>query len=301
MCGISGFVEDSNNKWTKEQKLFLIIGLGEGIDRRGEHACGYAAVSSDGNLNYARKKGPWIRARMRFIEGALGDVLLMHARFATCGNREDPMNAHPFAIRRNGKVILWGAHNGMISNADASAKKHGRKITVDSQEIFELIADGDYEGVRDLNGYGVCTWIESNNRKTVNLCRLTVHSDICVVSIKGGGIVWGSTWEIIKNALDFADLEVDKEFVIDDIGMVYHINAEGVFKTNILSLKISAFNRYTKSVLKSSDDEDVAYNLSKEAEQVETKDPGSISLASDKNFEERYREQYGNWYERYSD
>ena len=118
MCGLSMVI--MHPSWTKEQRIMLTLGLGEGIDNRGEHACGYVAIEEDKNISYARKKGSWMRARMRFIEKAANSqMLLMHSRFATCGKKDDPMNAHPFAIRRGGKVVLWGAHNGMISNAES--------------------------------------------------------------------------------------------------------------------------------------------------------------------------------------
>jgi len=250
MCGLSGYI---GLNIAAEDKLMLILGLGEGIDGRGGHSCGYASVTFSNTLDeaddvkYARKKGTWLRARVRFVEGAAGDVCLMHARYATCGSREDPMNAHPFAIRRGGRVVMWGAHNGMVPDAFKSAKQRGRDINVDSQEIFELLADKDYDGIRDMAGYGVITWIDTDHRGYVNLCRLSSHSDICVVSVKGGGVVWGSTWKIVREALKVADLEVDREFKIDEIGRVYRIRADGVFKTKLNGIQVGYYNKYTKS------------------------------------------------------
>lgn len=230
MCGLSGYV---GLQCSQQDKLMLVLGLADGIDNRGGHACGYVSndVEKD-DLKYARKKGTWVRSRLRFIEGAAQDVCLMHARFATCGNRDDSNNAHPFAIRRNGRVVLWGAHNGMVSDAFASAKLHDREIQVDSQEIFELLADRDYEGIQNMAGYGVITWIEAEQRNCVYLARLSSHSDIVLVSIKGGGYVWASTKKILTEALKFADLEAEEEFVLDDIGRVYLIAPDGVFKTD---------------------------------------------------------------------
>jgi len=244
MCGLSGFI---GLPLSKDEKLMLVLGLGDGIDNRGGHSCGYVSVAEDGNLQYARKKGTWIRARIRFTEGAASEVCMMHARWATCGNKEDPMNAHPFSIRRNGRVVMWGAHNGMVPDAFKSAKAHGRDINVDSQEIFELLADKNYEGIREMSGYGVITWIDTDHRDYVNLARLSSHSDICVVSVKGGGVVWASTWKILKEALKLADLEVDREFKIDEIGRVYRIRADGVFKTKLDGIKVGTYNKLTKT------------------------------------------------------
>lgn len=245
MCGLSGYIGLSLDK---QAKLMLVLGLADGIDNRGGHSCGYVSLTDDGaDLKYARKRGTWVRSRIRFIEGAAAEVCMMHARFATCGNKEDPMNAHPFAIRRNGRVVLWGAHNGMVPDAFKSAKSNGREINVDSQEIFELLADKDYDGIRNMAGYGVITWIDSDHRDYVNLARLSSQSEICVVSIKGGGIIWASTWKILKDSLKFADLEVDQEFKIDEIGRVYRIRADGVFKTSLDGIKVEGYNKFTKT------------------------------------------------------
>ena len=245
MCGLSGYLGLTNID--KQQKLMLVLGLADGIDSRGGHSCGYVSVEEDGNLNYARKRGNWVRSRIRFLEGAAASVCMMHARFATCGDKEDPMNAHPFAIRRNGRVVMWGAHNGMVPEAFKSAKENGRDVSVDSQEIFELLADKNYDGIREMPGYGVITWIDRDRRDCVNLARLSTQSDICVVSVKGGGIIWASTWKILKEALKFADLEVDVEFKIDEIGRVYRLSANGVFKTKLDGIKVSGYNKVTKT------------------------------------------------------
>lgn len=281
MCGLSGYI---GLDIAAEDKLMLILGLGDGIDGRGGHSCGYASVTfsdkagESDDVKYARKKGTWIRARMRFVEGAAGDICLMHARYATCGSREDPMNAHPFAIRRGGRVVMWGAHNGMVPDAFKSAKLNNRDINVDSQEIFELLADKNYEGIRDMAGYGVVTWIDTDHRGYVNLCRLSQHSDICVVSVKGG-VVWGSTWKIVREALKVADLEVDREFKIDEIGRVYRIRADGVFKTKLSGIQVGYYNKYTKSRTEhgSSSSVATAKPANDEIDEnavVETKEPG---------------------------
>ena len=229
-CGVSGF---TGLEADRQAKLMLVLGLADGIDGRGGHACGYVSIAEDGDLRYARKKGVWVRSRLRFIERAAAEVCMMHARWATCGNRDDPNNAHPFAIRRNGRVVLWGAHNGMIPDAWESAKQHGRKIEVDSQEIFELLADEEYDALRAMGGYGVITWIDTDHREYINLARLSSHSEIVVCSVKGGGVVWASTRKILDEAMKFADMEIEDEFKIDEIGRVYRIYPDGVRKSKL--------------------------------------------------------------------
>lgn len=242
MCGLSGYLGLNADK---ETRLMLVMCLADGIDSRGGHACGYVSVAEDGDLRYARKRGMWVRSRLRFIEGAAAEkICLMHARFATCGNRDDANNAHPFAIRRNGRVVLWGAHNGMVPDAFKSAREHGRKIEVDSQEIFELLADQEYEGIQDMAGYGVVTWIDSDHRDRIYVARLSSHSDFVLVSVKGGGYVWGSTKKILTDALKFANLEVDKEFVLNDVGRVYKITPDGVFKTKLDGVHVGNWTKW---------------------------------------------------------
>jgi|GEM_PF-4262989 len=241
MCGLSGFIGLNCDKQTRQM---LVLGLADGIDNRGGHACGYVSVDKKGDLRYARKRGVWVRSRLRFIDGAASDICVMHARFATCGNRDDANNAHPFAIRRNGRVVLWGAHNGMIPTAWDSAKKNERNIQVDSQEIFELLADKDYEGIQSMSGYGVITWIDTDARDRVNLARLSSHSDIILVSIKGGGYVWASTKKILTDALNFADLEAQDEYDLSDIGRVYQITEDNVYKTHIDGIRVETWTKH---------------------------------------------------------
>lgn len=271
MCGLSGYIGLSHDTQTK---LMLILGLADGIDSRGGHSCGYVSVDEN-DLRYARKSGMWIRSRLRFMRGAIGEVCMMHARYATCGNKEDPNYAHPFAVRRGGRVVLWGAHNGMVPDAFKSAKENNREIGVDSQEIFELLADKNYEGIRNMPGYGVITWIDTDHRNHVNLCRLASHSDICVVSIKGGGIIWASTMKIIKEALKFAELEADREFKIDEIGRVYRLTANGVFKTKMSGIKVGHYTKWSNT-----------RNCGNKAQSEDSKNTNSPAPDEDENIDE---------------
>lgn len=155
---------------------------------------------------------------------------MMHARLATCGNREDVRQAHPYTIRRNGKTILWGAHNGQIWDAEDSAAYNGREYTVDSRELFELLADNDLAAIQRLNGYGVITWMTPHS-PTVKLSRLSDHSEIVVARLAEGGIAWASTHAILANACEDVGLEISGLFDLDEIGRVYEIYGKGVIAT----------------------------------------------------------------------
>ncbi len=236
MCGISGFAGINDY----HAKLMLTIGLGMGIDDRGGDAAGYVSLSKE-SFNYAKKGGLWSNSRLRFLKtAARGDLCMMHARFATCGNKSIE-EAHPFAIKRDNKVVLWGAHNGVIPDAWESAFMRDRSIDVDSQELFHLIADKDYQGLNELSGYGVVTWMEAADPHHVNFARLSDHSDMCLVSLTTGGFAWASTWKILSKALAMAKLEAKNEITVDEVGRVYQIHADKVIKTEQDNVKVGSY------------------------------------------------------------
>lgn len=274
MCGLSGFVGVRG----QQTRLMLTLGLGNGIDNRGGHASGYVSISKEG-LRYARKCGEWIKSRMKFVNGAArGDLCMMHARYATCGGR-GANSAHPFAIARDGRVVLWGAHNGMIPKAYESAKENGRVIDVDSQEVFELLADKEYEKLQKLNGYGAITWVDAAEPDHVKFARLSRNSDFCVVSLKEGGIVWASTWKILEEALGVADLHVKDNYDVDEVGRVFEFRKDCVYMTNETGVKLASYDtssnyRRTPSTASYEDDDDMAELIGRwnRADKESTKD-----------------------------
>lgn len=226
----------------EEAKRFILTdALGSGIDRRGGDAIGVATMAATGNVTTRRALGTWEKADASFIDYCTTpDIVLMHARFATCGDKHDVKQAHPYTIKRNGRVVLVGAHNGVIYDARESAKRNNRPYTVDSLEVFELLADGDYEAIGRLHGYGVLTWMVPGHRH-VNLVRLSDSSDIEIAKLKTGGIVWASTWRIIEDAVSAAGLEVDHTYKIDEIGQVYKIYENDVrYSTDSRLIKLAA-------------------------------------------------------------
>jgi hypothetical protein len=242
MCGLAGFAGVQADEYAK---LMLVFELAIGIDLRGGDAAGYVSLSEKEGLKYAKRVGTWVHAKPRFFESAAsGEMCMMHARFATCGSK-GYNDAHPFAIRRNGKVVLWGAHNGMIPDAWDSAKKHKRDCNVDSKELFELLADKNYAGIQDMTGYGVITWIEAENPTHVKMARLTEDSDIVVVALKEGGIVWGSTMSIVQSAVESAELNIRCVYTLNDIGRVYQMQSDGVYQTACTDVKLAEYFKWS--------------------------------------------------------
>lgn len=197
-----------------EKRAALVCALGLGIDERGRHAAGFVNVDPQGHVKFARVLGKWGDASNRFLRAAAsGETTLLHARYATLNNAGRVDCAHPFAIQRpdlDGKVrtVLWGCHNGVSYDAEDSAYAHGRgkAFTVDSREIFELLADEKRDAINALNGWGVLAWIRGDDRQRIRICMLDSHADMYVVKTECGGIVFGSTKEIVTFALELAKM-----------------------------------------------------------------------------------------------
>ncbi len=124
----------------------------------------------------------------------------------------------------------------MIYDAKESALANGRDFTVDSKEIFELMVDGDIEAIQNLSGYGVLTWYVPG-AEHIGMVRLSDHSDICVVGLQAGGVAWASTWSILRDALEFAEIEAECEYAVPDIGRVYQFRDNGVYRTPVTGIK----------------------------------------------------------------
>lgn len=233
MCGIGGFV----NIREDFTRLRLTLALGLGIDTRGGHASGFVAIREQ-QTHASKVVGGWTTAPNEFLlEAAHSDLCLMHSRWATCGNANSIKHAHPFAIKREGQIVLWGVHNGIIWNAEESASIHDRKYEVDSKELFELIADQEWETLRLLTGYGVAMWLEAD-KNHINLLRLNDQSDFHAVKVKSGGFVWGSTEEIVEDALKSAGLKSSTQYECEDVGRVYQISKAGIKASNLMDLRV---------------------------------------------------------------
>jgi hypothetical protein len=140
------------------------------------------------------------------------------------GKRENALQLLPRSpIRRDGKPILYGVHNGMIYGTEETAAERGRKFLVDSKEFFELLVDNELDTIRSLAGYGVAMWMTPKHPKKVSLLRLSMLSEICVVSLVEGGMAWASTPLILKRALNSAGLRVYQEFDLPTVGRLYQI------------------------------------------------------------------------------
>lgn len=169
---------------------------------------------------------------------------MMHSRYATHGSRDNVENAHPFAVKRrdlNGeeKTVLYGCHNGIIHGTQSTAQAAGREWSVDSKEFFELLADAAYETIRALSGYGVVTFIRPDDR-VIRVLRLTNNSDFIACSVIGGGMVWGSTKTIVKDALEYTGLEAETWYDSLKIGKVHRFSGSEAKETKLEEITLQS-------------------------------------------------------------
>lgn len=244
MCGLAGFSGITDAM----ARAKLVAALGIGIDRRGGHAAGFISLvnhTTAAGLRLSKRVGKWSESSRKFHAAASsGEVCLMHARFATCGSRDDSNHAHPFVPFRNGKPVLYGMHNGIVYGTQASAKANGRDPDVDSREVLELLADGKTEDIGKLNGYGVLTWVKPDSG-SVYMVRLSKNSDFFLEYVAEGGVVWGSTWDIVKDAMKLAGLTHGATIKVEDVGKVYAITPTGVTVADHPSVLVNQSARMT--------------------------------------------------------
>ncbi len=227
MCGLAGWAGIP-----AKSRYNLTRALGVGIDARGRHSIGYV---SDGRI-VGRALGTWADVAPSMIRTASGgETALLHARYRT-GGKINVQNAHPYTIMRKGRIVLHGAHNGVLDGTEDTAKKYRRHHTVDSRELFELLADGRIEEINDLEGYGVVTWTTPNSHD-IRLAKLTDSGEISVCRLRDGGIVYASTEDILIDALVAAELVPEDVYELET-GRVYRISPAGITTTPIDGLTV---------------------------------------------------------------
>jgi len=220
MCGIAGYM----NVTDPEKRAALTFGLAVGIDKRGGDAAGYVTIPyGSATVRVGRALGQFSNASDRFLRSAAAHpIAMLHARFATHSNAHDVKCAHPFTVKREGKTVLYGTHNGVMSSAWESSGKYDRPLTVDSLELFELLADGKHDEINQQNGWGVISWIRADDRHTIRLCVLSDGGALYVARTDCGAIVYGSTGPIVENALALAGMKSSAHYKYET-GVVYAV------------------------------------------------------------------------------
>jgi hypothetical protein len=125
MCGLTGFIAQSNKKQINKTTFTLLMATN---DKRGGDSTGFY----DGkNFTKCLGTSAGLYDKMQNLESSF---VIGHTRKSTHGKTNLP-NQHPFQY---GNVV--GAHNGVLRNYKEVGKKHNLKETiVDSQMIFKLL------------------------------------------------------------------------------------------------------------------------------------------------------------------
>ena len=146
MCGIAGIILLERSRTLKELREIKRIArsLLLELEKRGTDSSGIAVINRDyiWLLKQPVKAGVFVNTPS--FNNMLGRItnstkgILLHARAATQGSRENNKNNHPIAT---GDII--GVHNGIIYNDNEifrNFRQHFvRKAEVDSEAIFRLI------------------------------------------------------------------------------------------------------------------------------------------------------------------
>jgi predicted glutamine amidotransferase len=151
MCGIAGAIfKDFNHL---EEKKKLVTNLLKGLEIRGTDASGIATINSEeDSINVFKapiKSSELVKTKgyNNFIKLQIpkANVVLLHARAATTGSKEDNKNNHPIHRKELNSVLI---HNGVITNNLTIREKLNLKTDgeVDSEIILDI-----FEKYKNMN------------------------------------------------------------------------------------------------------------------------------------------------------
>lgn len=148
MCGISGFVgSPRENEW--HESFAMLTALLLTSQRRGRHATGFVSLTEPyrdrHKSDILTDKQPLPASRFiqqssqcKSLRHKRSTMVLLHSRFATHGDSENPDNLHPFVSHDQN---LYLVHNGVINNHLELIEDHRLNITgeCDSESLIRLI------------------------------------------------------------------------------------------------------------------------------------------------------------------
>lgn len=216
MCGLAGVIlkkQARSNNDLAEIKVGFEKSL-VNAQVRGTHATGFAMIDDDYQII---KKPLSAREFFKYADaqdvledlGSRTRVIMGHTRYATQGSPSISTNNHPI---RAGKTI--GTHNGWVSNDDELFYKYelDRFAEVDSEVIFRMADDADSvdEFVNNrftkIRGKATVVWCDIERPEYVYLLKGNNPLEIAY-NKKLNLLVYGSTWDIIKDSFPSSDLE----------------------------------------------------------------------------------------------
>jgi asparagine synthetase B (glutamine-hydrolysing) len=210
MCGIAGY---TTKQKTDYRHAVATAVLAIHMEKRGGHAWG---VMTDTDVQH----GLGSIATGLAVYARQASSFALHTRYGTTGGNTLE-NAHPFTRHgSNGKVV--GVHNGIISNHADLNKKYERTCSVDSQHIFQHIADGT--SLDDLAGYGAIVYSLNGDWYVGRFNDGDLH-----IARTDAGIFFASTREAIIEATSFANIRIVEWLKVKN-NSVYRLTSNGIKK-----------------------------------------------------------------------
>lgn len=207
MCGIAGTTE--LNEITRPVMRFLACFM----ESRGSQSWG----CTNGYDVY--KTVGAITTNFKFPDWAVdGEPILLHTRAASTGS-VCAANSHPFTAMRPGRdpkdvhSYVVGVHNGVIHQHEEFNKKYNRNFQVDSQHIFQHIAED--RDTSEFTGYGALLWFDTpdlNDDRYLYLCKFNMQ-DIHVYQLETGECIFASTKTAVEKTLQMLEISGAKEII----------------------------------------------------------------------------------------
>jgi asparagine synthetase B (glutamine-hydrolysing) len=216
MCGIAGY--RTTNAGSYKFKVATAI-LATKMEDRGGHSWGYMTDATSGHGLGSIDKGLRIPSRMPL-------AFALHTRYGTTGERS-LANSHPFTVTGSAGTVV-GVHNGIISNHRELNAKHARACAVDSQHIFEHIANG--LPLNDLAGYGAIVYTLAGEWYIGRF-----NNGEMKVAVTPEGIFYASTRDAVAQAASYADLTITKWLKVAN-NTVYKLTTGGLVKSHRLNV-----------------------------------------------------------------
>lgn len=197
MCGLCGIARHPKAEGLPQLKVALDVLL-LAMERRGHHATGLAVVGGSDPFLWKTateaskvvKSEAWAGVQRRIRPNAR--VLLGHTRHATLNNAGLDEAAHPFK-----EGVIVGAHNGMIWNWQAVARKLKRPdLILDSQVVFAALqqARKPEDALDLLDGWWALTWTKNTDLHVTR----TADVPLCMAYVPDWrALVWASTEDAV--------------------------------------------------------------------------------------------------------
>lgn len=198
MCGIAGIHRLGDKPVPGLNALVNELLLG--LMPRGTDAAGYLAMMDDGQAQLQRCVGPAIGlVRSRDMIDKNARTVLMHTRWATVGDANDPRNAHPVT-----SGTIAAVHNGTIFNDSEifSGFNLPRATSVDSEVIPALVSAMGWENAKDalelMRGGAAIGMVNANRPGECIMARLS--SFPLHYHVGEDFLIWASEAKIIETA-----------------------------------------------------------------------------------------------------